>query len=691
MQIEIAQNAGFCFGVRRALNLAEQALADKEENIPLYTFGPLIHNKVVVEQLAAQGIRPIAKLEDVQNGILVLRSHGVGPKIKEKAEQKFTVLDATCPYVNKAQKSAAEAKNNGYQVVIFGNREHPEVIGLKEWSGDNAVVIANKQEAIDCTFANKVALLAQTTQNPEDYRAVEEVLREKTGELLVFNTICSATRERQEAARSLAKRVDLMLVIGDKNSANTNKLFNICTGTGTPTYHVEVAKDLQPQWFANVEIVGVTAGASTPDWIIEEVINRMAEFNEEGQKNGEQNTAEVVVASDEIKPDSGLNEQGDFTLHDNLTAIKKGDLIEGKVVQIKDKDTLVDIGGKAEGIIPLNELTFRNIESPAGIVSVGDTIKVMVLRVEDEEGHPILSKKRADRVMAWANLVKAMEEKQEVSAPVIEVVKGGVLVDVGVRGFVPASLIERGYVENLDIYLGKTLRLRVIELDQEKNKVVLSQKVILDEEYEKQRLETWNNLKVGDIVKGTVRRLTNFGAFVDINGVDGLLHVSELAWGRISHPKEVLQENQEISVKIIDLDREKGKISLSLKDLLPDPWDEIHQKYSVGSLIEGKVVRMAPFGVFIELEPGVEGLVHISQLADHRVAKAEDVVRVGEVVKVKVLGINQEAHKISLSIKEALEAKKEATAEEKNNYQAAETNLTLGDVFGELFGRKNGE
>lgn len=688
MEIILAKNAGFCFGVKRALSFIERAYNESNSE-PLYTLGPLIHNRQVIEKLSRKGIKSINSLDEAERGRLVIRSHGVGPTLKKQAEAKFEVIDATCPFVAKAQKLAAQMAKEGYQVVIFGDKNHPEVIGLTEWAGPEAIVVRDENDARTAPIGNKVALLAQTTQRPEHLKVIENVLKTRVKELVVLDTICSATRERQDAAKALAEEVDVMIVIGGKHSANTNKLVSICRGTKTPTYHIEEALELQPHWFKNADKVGVTAGASTPDWIIEEVLQRMAEFVQEEVKLTSQNEPDGTVEKEAQAQSSEGALEADFSTE--VKEIRKGDILEGTVVQITENEVMVDIGGKSEGIVPLAELSIRkNITDPSEIVNVGDKISVMVLKVENEEGHPVLSKKRADRQLAWEKLEKALEEKTEIKAPVIEVVKGGVLVDVGIIGFVPASLLERGYVENLDDYLGKNLRLRVIELDREKNKVVLSQKAILDEEFERQRQATWKKLKVGDVVKGVVRRITDFGAFVDLGAVDGLLHVSEIAYGRVNHASDVLREGQEIEVKILDMDPEKGRISLSRKALLPDPWENAATKYPVGAVFTGKVLRIAPFGAFIELEPGVEGLVHISQLAQHHVEKVEDVVSIGDVVKVKVLSVDEEAKKISLSIKQAEEAKKEEASKKiAKPYQTSEpSGLTLGDVFGELFEEK---
>ncbi|WP_245907792.1 bifunctional 4-hydroxy-3-methylbut-2-enyl diphosphate reductase/30S ribosomal protein S1 [Neomoorella humiferrea] len=714
----VADYAGFCFGVTRAVKKA------KEAPKPIASLGSLIHNRLVVEELAREGVKPVASLEEVDCGRVLIRSHGVSPDVLEVAREKgLEVIDATCPYVARAQHLAQKLAREGYQVVIVGEASHPEVKGLLGWAGPGAVVVSDREEAELLPYYPRRAVLAQTTQPEEKLAEVAAVLRTKTDTLVVHNTVCHATRRRQEAAVDLARRVDVMLVVGGRESANTRHLAELCRTTGTPTYHIETAGELCRQWFINARRVGVTGGASTPAWIIEEVVVMLAEQEKlmvpEGEREPEKGPegAELAPAGEnnavEVKPET---ESGATTVEagetdgaiENTAApekqeeqkneiqqqieakmpeLRRGSIVTGTVVQVNDNEVLVDVGGKCEGIIPLNELSHRNISDPHEVVAVGDTINVMVVKPENEEGHPVLSKRRADRRIAWEKLEQYLANGTEIQGEVIEVVKGGLLVDVGVRGFVPASLIERGYVEDLNAYLGKTLRLRVIELDRSKNKVVLSQKAILEEEYEKQRQATWESLEVGQVRKGIVRRLTNFGAFVDLGGVDGLLHVSEISWGRVEHPRDALQEGQEIEVKVLGVDREEGKVSLGRKQLLPNPWDTAASRYPVGTIVEGKVLRLAPFGAFVEVEPGIEGLVHISQLADRHVEKPEDVVKVGDVIPVKVLGVDQEAQRMSLSLRQALRdrAKKQPKQAEKSPEPQEESGVKLGDLFGELF------
>ncbi|KKM08812.1 hypothetical protein SY88_22155 [Clostridiales bacterium PH28_bin88] len=717
MEVILAAHAGLCFGVKRALRKVQQAV--REEKGPIFSLGPLIHNPQEVARLEREGLLPVESLGEVKTGRVVIRSHGVPPEIIQQAvDRDLTVIDATCPDVRRVQQLAQRLQEDGYQVVVVGDREHPEVEGLIGWTGGKAWVVGEVSEAEALPDTGRIGVVAQTTQPVEKLEQVVEVLRGKAKELVVHNTICHATRQRQEAARKLARSVDAMVVIGGRNSANTGKLVQICAGTGTATYHVERAADLQPQWFEHTKRVGVTAGASTPDWIIEEVVKRMTEFNQEEVKNAgevrEQDVAPVEPtveaapisgAPAEVAPATGgaeaapVENKEDVNIHlaENMKDLRKGEIVTGTVVQVKNDEVLIDVGGKSEGIIPVAELSHRPVNDPGEVLKVGDQVDVYVLRVENEEGHPILSKKRADRKKAWEKLETSFKEQAEIQAPVVEVVKGGLLVDVGINGFVPASLVERGYVENLETYLGKTLRLKIIEIDRNKNKVVLSQKAILEEEYERKRKETWEDLAEGQVRHGVVRRLTNFGAFVDIGGVDGLLHVSEISWGRVDHPKNVLSEGQELDVMVLGVDREAGKVSLGLKQLLANPWHTAAQRYQVGSIVEGKVLRIAPFGAFVEVEPGIEGLVHISQLADRHVAKTEEVVSVGDVIPVKVLSVDQEAQRMSLSLREAQGTEKRRGKEEAAVAPpaAGEKALTLGDLFkdelGELLEEKENE
>jgi 4-hydroxy-3-methylbut-2-enyl diphosphate reductase len=658
MKVIVAAKAGFCFGVKRAIEMAESSARDRDG--PLYSLGPLIHNPQVVKNLSAKGITKIENINEAAPGsTLIIRSHGVSPSLFERAKElSLRVVDATCPFVTKAQKKARELSEKGYQVVIVGKEEHPEVQAIAGWTGDSAIVAANPQQASQMPWYPEIGVIAQTTQPRENFQGVVDVLANKCDRIQVCDTICSATGERQATARELARQVDVMIVTGGYNSANTQKLTMLCRATGTPTYHVETADQLLPVWFKDAETVGITAGASTPDWIIEEVYRRMMEMDEKNLQEEVQPAEETTASEDQYREETGddvSTEQMQENMEDamDVKPIRPGEVVKGTVVQVSDDEVLVDVGAKSEGVIPIKELSCYEVNSPQDVVQVGDEIEVLILKTEDSDGRIILSKERADAEAAWSELEKHLENEEPVKGVIREVVKGGLLVDVGLRAFLPASLVEMGYVEDLSNYVGQEIQAKVIELNRARRKVILSRKAILEEEFNKKRQELLENLQEGDIVKGVVRRLTNFGAFVDIGGIDGLLHISEMAWYRIDHPSDVVNVGDELKVKVLRVDTENEKVSLGLKQVLPNPWDNVEEKYPVDSIVDAKVVRLAPFGAFVQLEPGVEGLVHISHLAEHYVSEPAEIVSEGDEIKVKVLNVDSAEKRIRLSVREA--------------------------------------
>ncbi|MEW6621603.1 MAG: bifunctional 4-hydroxy-3-methylbut-2-enyl diphosphate reductase/30S ribosomal protein S1 [Bacillota bacterium] len=726
VEIILAREAGYCFGVKRAINLAVQNASNNT-----FSLGQMIHNPQVISMLDKLGVKVADEVDNIPDeSTVIIRSHGVGPSDIEKAnKKKLKVVDGTCPFVQRAQKIAQDLAKKKYEIVIVGDENHPEVKGIKSWA-NNAHIVENTEQAMALPDMKNVGILAQTTLPEKVFYNVVKVIKAKSKNTEVHNTICRATSLRQRAAKELAPLVDMMVVIGGRNSANTNKLTELCQDLGTPTYHVETAQELSPEMFYGIRKVGITAGASTPDWIIEEVVMKMTEFNEEKVSEVSQDEQSVQKGIEDVSGNA-LGQQEEHDIHDmnnapskpddvehpsavpeeastdksreedtpatgselsdnGVISLKKGDIITSTIVQITDNEIIVGVGGKSEGIIPKGEISFNEDEALHDL-KPGDQIEVYVIKPENEDGHPILSKKRADRRRAWEHLQNAFKNNIVINGRVVEVVKGGLLVDVGIRGFVPASLVERGYVEKLEEYIGKELRLKVIELDKGKNKVVLSQKIVLDEEYEKQKQQTWDSLEEAQVRHGVVRRITDFGAFVDIGGVDGLLHVSEISWGRVDHPRDILQEGQEIDVMILGIDRNNEKVSLGLKQLKENPWKNAAKNYPVGSVVKGKVLRIAPFGAFVEVEPGVEGLVHISQMSTDHVEKAEDVVSIGEIIEAKVLNVDTGAQRMSLSIKEAKQQKpitSKKKQEKREEVTAAnESGVTLGDLYGDLLKR----
>lgn len=663
MEVIRAAKAGFCFGVQRAIEMAESTARTSNTA----SLGPLIHNQQVVESLAEQGIKVVNSVEEVgPDQTVIIRSHGVGPDVYAKlAERGVTVVDATCPFVQKAQQLAAKSAENG-RVIVVGDKDHPEVQGILGWAGEQAIPVENIEEAGNLPYYSFLTVLAQTTQKKEDFLGIVEELRKHTDQLTVHNTICNATQERQDAARELAGKADVMIVAGGRDSANSRKLAAICAEK-TKTYLIETAAELQQIWFAGAKTAGLTAGASTPDWIIEEVYDKMTEL-----------IADAAITIE----DKGNKEDFDMAGWDkDFQKIYRGAVVTGTVVKMTNEEVFVDIGWKSEGIIELRELSNSPVTNPAEVVSIGDKVTAVVLQVSNEEGYAVLSKRRVGETDAINRLAELAESKEELSAAVTEVVKGGLLVDVGIRGFVPASQVQIGYVEDLGAYVGQTLRLRVLEFNPAKRKVVLSQKVILAEEQEQKRAHLLETLQEGDVVKGIARRITNFGVFVDLGGIDGLLHISDMSYSRISHPTELINIGDEIEVQVLKVDKENSKISLGLKQLKPSPWTLVAEKYPAGSQVEGKVVRLASFGAFVKLEDGVDALIHISQLANRHIAKVEDVVKVGDVVKAKVIECKPEEKRISLSIRQALEEAASAADAEALAQQPETPEMTIADAL----------
>ncbi len=693
MRISRAEKAGFCFGVKRAMDLAERAIISDSAA----SLGPLIHNQQVVDYLKQKGIEVTNSLDELKTGQqLVIRSHGVPPDIYSEAEKKgIKIVDATCPYVQKAQGLAAKSSKESH-IIVIGDKNHPEVIGLLGWAGDNSQAIETIDEARSLPYYASIAVLAQTTLPMNIFTEITEELRAHTDNLLVHNTICRATEERQASAFKLSEKVDVMIVVGGRTSSNTRKLRDICCQK-TKTYLIETVDELQEIWFKNAKSVGLTAGASTPDWIIEEVYTKMSEILENKDEVLEEEVTVAVDESDnqsiadptvekqeEIVAEGNNDDNFMSNLEKELPRIYGGAIVKGTVVKIGGDEVFVDISWKSEGVIPIDELSSTKVTDINDIVKVGDAVTVMVTRVENNEGYTELSRRRASEIEAREKLAEFAQTKEEIQAKAIEVVKGGLLVDLGMRGFVPASQVDVGYVDDLNKYVGQTLRLRIIEFDASKRKLVLSQKAILAEEQKGNREKLFETLKEGDVVKGTVRRLATFGAFVDIGGIDGLLHVSDMAFSRVNHPSEIVNVDDEVDVQVLNIDRDKAKISLGLKQMRKNPWTTITDNYPEGSIVQGKVVRIAPFGAFVQLEDGVDALIHISQLATHRVNRVEDIVKVGDEVSAKVIECKPEEKRISLSIRETLVDSQKAVEQEALETQQEIPDVTIGDALGDI-------
>ncbi len=636
MRFLIAQSAGFCFGVKKAVDTVESEIG-KHKN--LYTYGEIIHNPQVVESFKKKGVLPVENPEQVREGAVIIRSHGAPKAIIEQFRQKnLEIIDATCPFVRRIQKIVQKALQNGKFIVIIGESKHPEVIGINGHCENSGFVVNSTAEVQALPETEKpICVVAQTTTKKQLYDTLVQEIKKKcsAADIEIFDTICDATAQRQAEAMQIAKETDAVLVIGGKQSSNTAKLYKICSEYCKRTYAVETVQDVLAIKIYNNDIIGVTAGASTPDWLIKEVVDRMSE--------------------NEILAEQGLSfeEEMDKT----LVKIRPGQVIKGKVIYVKDNEVSVDIGYKADGLITKEELTASGTENPAELFHEGDDIDVEVIKVNDGNGNVVLSRKRVVARLEADKALASIQNGEIFEVTVTEAVKGGLTGNYeGVRVFIPRSQIRpNSFVKDVTRYVGQTLRVRAIDIDSKRRKVVATHSAVIAEEREAALEAAWSKLEEGATVKGIVRRLTDFGAFVDLGGVDGLIHIGDIAWYHIDKPSDILRVNQEIEVVILSLDRENERISLGYKQLQPKPWDHAAEKYPVDSIVKGTVVRITSFGAFVALEPGIDGLVHISEVSNKFISKVDDAVKVGQEIEALVLDVNPEEKRISLSIKALLQ------------------------------------
>jgi small subunit ribosomal protein S1 len=677
MEIVIAETAGFCFGVKRALEWVEQALEDGDT--PIHSLGPLIHNPSVVAELESRGLKVVEDIGEIAAGRVVIRSHGVGPGIIQLAQDKgLEIIDATCPFVKNVQELAIMLYQEGYQVVIVGERDHAEVKGVLDSVAGNAVVIDTPAEVEISRLGPKVGIVSQTTKELQGFNRIVQIIAAHTKECRIFNTICLATARRQQEAAELSKTVDLMIVVGGQNSANTRHLAEICRDNGTLVHQVETAADLKAEWFTGSLEIGVTAGASTPDAQIFSVVEKIKLLGGNG-----------VVIDETVKPTETIEESPDETEEsfsfdwpdDRFKELIPGRMIEAKVILVRDDAAFVDIGGKSDLTIPLDELTSEPVASAKEVVKAGDVINVIVTKTGDEEKIK-LSKRLCDLEKVWLDLDEAVTQGSVVSGSVIEVIKGGLSVRVkGLRAFMPASQSGMGS-RNLEDLVGKEFPIKVTEVDRSKRRLIVSRRALLEEEKKKAEAEFFATSHEGERRTGTVSRLTDFGAFINLgDGVEGLLHISEISWNRVKSPREVLKEGDAIEVLITRVDPETRKISLSLKQIQAHPWDQKIKEFEEGRVYPGTVVKLESFGAFVNLAPGLDGLVHISQISDKRIAKPDEVVKVGEAVPVKVLKIDTASRKISLSMKQV---ESDMETQEVNNFIEGQENAPVGQNLGDL-------
>jgi len=752
MKVQIAEKAGFCFGVDRAVKIAYQ-LAKEEGKIA--TYGMLIHNRDVIEDLSRCGVQVVDSMEEILPDMqVIIRAHGISQKEQEEISAcGAKVVDATCPYVKKIHQIVKKAFDAGRQVIICGDETHPEVKGINGWCENSAVVIHHEDEIgqiLSMDVETPVTVVAQTTIRKPFLKKISEIAKKHFTNTEIFDTICSATAERQEAAAQLAACSDCMLVVGGKNSSNTRKLYDVCKEYCPKTWCIENAKELKNYIKKGVIPenknlkVGITAGASTPDSVIKEVYLTMAE-------NNEMNFAEA--------------------LEETLKPLNSGEVVKGVVIGITPTEVQVDIGNKYDGVIPFDELTNDPSANIADLVKVGEEVDVYVVHVSDRDGVVTLSKKKIDAVKGLEELQTAFENKEILTGRVVELVKGGVVtIANGVRVFIPASECAERFLADLGTLLNTEQRFRIIKMDADRRgrqKVVGSIKSVAKEESDKASAAFWAEAEVGKQYKGTIKSLTSFGAFVDLGGVDGLIHISELSpvriahpsevvkvgdeievyikemnkdqnrislvkelkeqkeaafwaeaevgkqytgivksltsfgafvdlggvdglvhiselsWQRIKHPSEVVKAGDSLTVYIKELDKESGKVSLGYKKEEDSPWVQGTKDLNVGDVIKCKIVRILPFGAFAEIAPYVDGLIHISQISNERINKPSDVLAIGDEVEAQIVEINQDTKQIGLSMKALMtteDAEVPAEEEEISSY-TEESTFTLGDIL----------
>ncbi|MDK2991902.1 MAG: hypothetical protein PWP48_1135 [Clostridiales bacterium] len=669
MKIIRAETAGFCFGVRRAVDYVYKSI-EEHRNERIYTLGPIIHNPQVVEDLASKGVRVLNNVDDIDDGLVIIRSHGAGPDVYERLKAKgLRFIDATCPYVARVHKKVEEYYRQGYQIIIVGEADHPEVIGTNGWCNNTAIIVNDVDEASRLPQLDKVCVVAQTTLNGSKWEDILKILLPKVNELQIFNTICYATSQRQEEALQIAKLSTAVIVIGGRNSSNTRKLYEICCKFCDRAFLIESADEIDNLPIKPDDVVGITAGASTPDGIIEEVITKMEELNKDAQQNIEEHvdehpeqapveeTVNDAGVSHGADNDNGHSDEVDFAkgLEETLVTYHVGQIVSGKVASVSDSEIIVSLGGKQDGVIPREEMGLDEGVSPSEVFHIDDDIEAQVKKTaRNEEDNLILSRKPVLLRKAWAAIEDAYNTGNNITGVVKEVIKGGILLDVnGIDVFVPASHVSDRYVKDLNVLVGKEMEVKIIEITPKRRRAVGSHKAIIEQEKWQKEEEAWANIREGLRITGKVKNVTDFGAFVDVGGIDGLIHIGDLSWGRIKHPSEVVKPGDTVDVIVLSADKENKKLSLGLKQLQPQPWDYAMDKYKVGDIVSGKVVSITSFGAFVELEPGLEGLVHISQVANKRINKVEDVLKVGDEVQVKIMDVRPEEHRISLSIKEA--------------------------------------
>ena len=666
-EITLAKKAGFCFGVDRAIKLIEKLAAEGRK---VATLGPIIHNSQVIENLESRGVRVVNSPSEVEEGaILVLRTHGVTQDVlREVEESGCEYIDAVCPFVKKIHKIVLDNSSEDVVTLIAGDENHPEVKGIKSCAKGESYVIGNADE-IDELLEKHTSLsekslifVAQTTFSIKEWQKSIKKIKLLCTNAKIFDTICSATEERQNEAALLSRSSDAMVIVGGRHSSNTRKLLSVCE-SNCPAFLVETASELYGIPLGGYGSIGLTAGASTPAGIIKEVLETMSEIVNDNK-----------MIEEERVLDSASAEEFDFAaaLEESLNSMNSDQKVVGTVLSVSPTEIQVDIGRKQTGYIPYGEYSNDPNADPKAELKIGDILNLIIMKTNDQEGVTMLSKKRYDAIAAWDEIVNAEGTDTILEGVVTEIVRGGVIVVANnARLFIPASLATASRNDKLEDLLNKTVKFKVIEVNKQRRRAVGSIRAVLKEERKANEEKFWAEAQEGEVRKGVVKSLMKFGAFVDIGGVDGMIHVSELSWNRIKDPSEVVSVGDEVEVTIKSLNPEKKQIALGYKKLEDNPWEIFKRDYAVGSEAEVEIANFTDFGAFAHIIPGIDGLIHISQIANKHVAKPADVLKIGEKVNVKITDIDEERKRVSLSIR-ALLPEEEVVAEETPAEETAE-------------------
>lgn len=641
-KIIVADSAGFCFGVNRAINILYKLI---DENKPACTLGPIIHNMQMVNELREKGVRTIDKISEAkENETIVIRSHGVPQSIVDEInERHLDYIDATCPFVSKIHKIVSETDDDSI-VIIAGDKNHPEVQGIMGHCKSKCYTFKNQEELqelfsiIPQKNYKTIKIVAQTTFDLKEWEKSLKSLKNVYTNTKIFDTICNATSIRQREAANISKSVDLMFVIGDKHSSNSFKLYSICSSNCENTFFIETADELPLEMVKKADSIGVTAGASTPARIIKEVLDKMSEVNTSSVNENELSFEEM--------------------LEESLKSMNTNERVMGTVMSIAPNgDVSVDVGRKQAGFIPKDEISYDPTVTAQDVLKVGDEIELLIMKTNDQEGTIMLSKKRVDAQKNWEEL-EALNGSDEIfTGKVIEAVNGGIIVMLkGNRIFIPASQATLSRDEDPSALVGKEVQYRLLEVSRKgrRKRAIGSIKSVLKEKRAEEKAKLLETLAVGNHYKGVVKSLTSYGAFVDIGGVYGMIHISELSWSRIKHPSEVVNVGDEVEVYIKDINEETKKISLGYKKEEDNPWFILKNEYPVGSVVKCKIVGLTTFGAFANIIPGIDGLIHISQIANKRIDKPQDVLSVGQEVEAKIIAIDFDKKRVSLSMRALL-------------------------------------